>query len=88
MMKMITDWKSSGLKQKDYCKANKIAYHVFHYWYGVYRASKKDSSSFLPVKVNQVTETEQITIQGISGIKVQVALTEQSIRFVKQLLLP
>ena len=87
MMKMISDWQASGLKQKDYCKANKMAYHVFHYWYGVYRSNKTDTRSFLPVKVTPAGHTEQITILGISGIKVQVALTEQSIDFVKQLLL-
>jgi hypothetical protein len=27
-------WQASGLKQKDYCRVNQIAYHVFHYWYG------------------------------------------------------
>jgi hypothetical protein len=89
-MKMIADWKISGLKQKDYCRANKIAYHVFHYWYGVYRENKKDRGSFLPVKIKATPDpghTEHITILGVSGIKVQVPLTEQSIGFVKQLLL-
>jgi hypothetical protein len=91
MMKMIADWQTSGLKQKDYCKANKIAYHVFHYWYGVYRANKTDSGSFLPVRIKATpaaAHAEHITILGVSGIKVQVPLTEQSIDFVKQLLLP
>lgn len=87
MMKMITDWRASGLKQKDYCKANKVAYHVFHYWYGLYRANKMDAGSFLPVKITPAVHTEHITILGVSGIKLRVALTDQSIAFVKQLLL-
>lgn len=87
MMVMITDWQSSGLKQRDYCAANKVAYHVFHYWYGVYRAKKADIGSFLPVKVTSVDSKEQITITGVSGIQVQIPLTQQSIGFVKQLLL-
>ena len=87
MMVMITDWQASGLKQRDYCVANKVAYHVFHYWYGVYRANKTDTGSFLPVTVTDGGSKEQITIVGLSGIKVQIPLTDQSIGFVKQLLL-
>lgn len=90
MMKMISDWQSSGLKQKQYCQTNKIAYHVFHYWYGVYRSSETNTGSFLPVKIKSIVATnkeQQITILGTSGIKVQLPLTEQSIGFVKQLLL-
>jgi hypothetical protein len=34
-LKMITQWQQSGLSQSAFCAANKIAYHVFHYWYGV-----------------------------------------------------
>ena len=90
MMKMITDWQASGLKQKEYCRANKIAYHVFHYWYGVYRSNKTDTGYFLPVKVKATPAAIaelHITILGTSGIKVQLPLAEQSIGFVKQLLL-
>jgi len=87
MMVMITDWQSSGLKQRAYCAANKVAYHVFHYWYGVYRANKTDTGSFLPVQVTTTASKEPITIIGVSGIQIQIPLTEQSIVFVKQLLL-
>ena len=90
MMKMITDWQTSGLKQKEYCRANKIAYHVFHYWYGVYRSNKTNTGSFLPVKImaTPAAHTEQqIILLGVSGIKVQLPFTEQSIGIVKQLLL-
>jgi hypothetical protein len=87
MMSMITNWIASGLKQREYCVANKVAYHVFHYWYGVYRKKKTDTRSFLPVKVISAVSKEQITIVGASGIKVQIPLTKQSIDFVKQLLL-
>lgn len=87
MMVMIEDWQASGLKQREYCAANKVAYHVFHYWYGVYRKKKTGTASFLPVKVVSAASKEQITIVGASGIKVQIPLTDQSIDFVKQLLL-
>lgn len=87
MMVMIEDWQASGLKQRDYCAAKKVAYHVFHYWYGVYRKKKTDTGSFLPMKVTSAVVKEQITIIGVSGIKVQIPLTDKSIGFVKQLLL-
>jgi hypothetical protein len=88
MMLMIADWQVSGLKQRAYCIANKVPYHVFHYWYRVHRSKQTTKTgSFLPVKVVSAVSKEQITIIGVSGIKVQVPLTDQSIGFVKQLLL-
>ena len=87
MMVMIEEWQASGLKQRDYCASNNIAYHVFHYWYGVYRTNKTGTGSFVPVKVTPTVSKEQITLVGVSGIQVQLPLTEQSIGFVKQLLL-
>jgi hypothetical protein len=88
MMLMIADWQGCGLKQRAYCVANKVPYHVFHYWYRVHRSKQTtETGSFLPVKVVSAVSKEQITIIGVSGIKVQVPLTDQSIDFVKQLLL-
>lgn len=31
IMAMIEDWQSSGLNQRTYCAAKKVAYSVFHY---------------------------------------------------------
>ena len=87
MKVMIADWQSSGLKQHDYCKINNIAIHVFLYWLRFLKVNKTDTGSFLPVKVVSTASKEQITIIGVSGIKVQIPLSEQSIGFVKQLLL-
>jgi len=86
-LKMITQWQQSGLSQKAFCTANKIAYHVFHYWYGVYRSNQNSTGSFLPVKITRTVSHEQITITGLSGIKIQLPLTDQSVGFIKQLLL-
>jgi hypothetical protein len=86
-LQMITQWKQSGLTQKAFCITNNIAYHVFHYWYGVYRSSQNTSGSFLPVTVTTTASLEPVTIIGVNGIQVQLAFSDQSIRFVKQLLL-
>ena len=87
MMVMIEDWQASGLNQRAYCAAKKLAYSSFHYWFGLYRKKKTDTGSFFPIKVTSSPSKEQITIIGVSGIKVQIPLTEKSIGFVKQLLL-
>ena len=87
MMAMIEDWQSSGLNQSAYCATKKIGYSTFHYWYGLYRKKKTETGLFLPVKVMSSISNEQITIIGVSGIKLEVSLTEKSIGFVKQLLL-
>ena len=87
-LKMISHWQQSGLSQRAFCTTHNIAYHVFHYWYGVYRSDQNTDGSFLPVKVNPSINQEQITITGLSGIQVQFLFTDQSVRFIKQLLLP
>ena len=86
-LQMITQWQQSGLTQKAFCITNNIAYHVFHYWYGVYRSSQHTSGPFLPVTVTTTAPLEPVTIIGVNGIQVQLAFSDQSIRFVKQLLL-
>lgn len=84
---MIKQWQQSGLSQKVFCTENNIAYHVFHYWYGVYKSDQKSTGIFLPVKITPPVTQEQITIKGNSGIQLQVPMTDKSVRFIKQLLL-
>ena len=86
MLEMITRWQDSGLTQKAYCTNNGIAYHIFHYWYGVYRANKNTTGSFVPVKITLPVNAGQVTIIGTNGIQVQLAFTDQSVQFIKQLL--
>jgi hypothetical protein len=86
-LSMIKQWQQSGLSQKVFCTENNIAYHVFHYWYGVYKSEHKASRSFLPVSITPAAVQERITLSGLSGIQLQVPMTDKSVRFVKQLLL-
>jgi hypothetical protein len=47
-------WQQSALPQKQYCAQNKIAYHVFHYWYKRYRDEQginRQPSSFIRMNV-------------------------------------
>lgn len=41
---MIASWQQSGQSQKQFCLQNNIAYHVFHYWYKIYRDQQPASS--------------------------------------------
>ena len=87
MLQMITQWQQSGLTQKGFCAANNIAYHVFHYWYRVYRSDANATGSFLQVNIAPSANQEKITVTGKNGIQVQFAFTDQSVHFLKQLLL-
>lgn len=87
MFAMITQWQEGGLKQRTFCNANKIAYHVFHYWYGVYRSENSGTNSFIPLSISSTTKQELITITAENGIQVQVPFTNQSVGFIRQLLL-
>src|SRR3954447_9022009 len=55
----IEQWKQSGLSQKVYCEQRAVKYHVFHYWYKLYRdqhqqaaqePQPKPSAAFIPLK--------------------------------------
>ena len=49
---MIASWQQSGQSQKQFCLQNNIAYHVFHYWYKVYRSEQVVAGgSFVAVKI-------------------------------------
>ena len=55
MFSMIENWKQSGLSQKAYCRQQNLSYHVFHYWYKVYRDHEGEGSSkqasFVPLHI-------------------------------------
>ena len=58
MLSHIANWQKSEQTQKAYCRDHDIAYHVFHYWYGVHRKVKrknaikqKSSPAFVQLKV-------------------------------------
>jgi hypothetical protein len=86
MFEWIAQWQPSGLSQRAFCATHDIPYHVFHYYFGVFRSSQTATASFLPVKVTPVNH-EQITLTGVSGIQVQLPYTDRSVHFIKQLLL-
>lgn len=53
-LSMIANWQQSGQNQKQFCLQNNIAYHVFHYWYKVYRNKQAvTDGSFVAITVSQ-----------------------------------
>src|SRR4051812_27794184 len=55
----IEQWKQSDLTQKSYCEQHTIRYHVFHYWYKLYRdehlgaqPQTKPSAPFIPLTLS------------------------------------
>jgi hypothetical protein len=58
----IEQWKQSGLTQKVYCEQQAVKYHVFHYWYKLYRdqhqqaaqqqPDSKPSAAFIPLPLS------------------------------------
>ena len=44
----IEQWKQSGLSQKLYCEQQALKYHVFHYWYKLYRDQHQQQAAPAP----------------------------------------
>jgi hypothetical protein len=84
---MITKWQESGLSQKRFCANNNIAYHAFHYWYKVYRSALAVAGSVLPLDITPASGPDHVTVTGFNGIQLRLAVTDQSVWLIKQLLL-
>ena len=62
MLAHISTWQLSSQTQKAYCSDHNISYHVFHYWYRVYRKvngknrrKPKLSPAFVQLKIKRAT---------------------------------
>jgi len=52
MYNHIEQWQQSGLTQKAFCLQNDLSYHVFHYWYKVFRNKEsRPASSFIKLDI-------------------------------------
>ena len=45
MFASIASWQKTDLSQKEWCRQQEIAYHVFHYWYRIYREDHREPIS-------------------------------------------
>ena len=54
MFASIDAWQQSSLSQKEWCRQQDMAYHIFHYWYRKYKdthTATSDKSSFVRLEV-------------------------------------
>jgi hypothetical protein len=90
MFLMIEHWKGSGLSQKAYCRQQNLSYHVFHYWYKVYRDEKGEDSgqqaSFVPLRLQQPITHSAILELVLSDGKRILFHHQPSADFIKALL--
>ena len=68
MFNVITDWQQSGLSQKAYCIQHNVRYHVFHYWYKVYRnKSSLPEASFVKLNVTPLAGSSLVELICTDG---------------------
>ena len=53
MFKLVEACHKSGLSNKEWCKQNQIAEHIFYYWQANYRKENRPTESFLPISTGQ-----------------------------------
>ena len=80
-IKIIESFYGSGLKQKEFCARNNIAYHIVQYWKPIYHKHINNvhkPAKFVPVKLlsPRLAESEQvipikIVFNSIMTIEVQ-----------------
>jgi hypothetical protein len=63
MFDYIDQWQQSGLSQKAFCQQVNLSYHIFHYWYKLYRNKENlPASSFIKLGVCSPTSTSPIEL--------------------------
>ena len=70
----VREWQSSGISQKAFCEKHDIRYHVFHYWYKLYRGSNDEINPepghFVQLDVPSISSDIFAEISFTSGNKV------------------
>jgi hypothetical protein len=67
MFASIASWQASDVSQKEWCRQQELAYHVFHYWYRVYReehAQPDNDNSFVRLSVKAEASCEVVFTDG------------------------
>lgn len=57
-IELVDSFYKSGLKQKEFCSQNNVAYHIVQYWKPIYHKyiNSQNSPRFVPVSVNNREE--------------------------------
>ena len=71
MFEQVKIWQDSGLSQKKFCEQANIPYHVFHYWYKVYRnLNQSASGSFVKLKLHPSLGSSSVELICSNGNRV------------------
>lgn len=70
---LIAEYEKSGLSQVDFCKINELSPAQFGYYRGAFQPkkhfSKKPTNTFVPVKINQQENINEIRITLPNGFR-------------------
>jgi len=67
MFALISQWQASGMNQKEFCRVQGVAYHVFHYWLKKYRQQSDGDGGFVPVEINSSQRAPWMTVSFSQG---------------------
>ena len=95
-MKLLSEYETSGLQQKEFCAKHDLSLSTLQYW--LYRRSKKSGSQsglatkFLPVEVvpspalsaRRAQPTSGVTVEFPSGVRVHLS-SDVPARYVAEL---
>jgi hypothetical protein len=59
MFASIASWQTGDLFQKEWCRQQGVIYHIFHYWYRIYREQHSEpagDSAFVHLKVKPAVD--------------------------------
>lgn len=78
----ITEWQTSGLSKKAFCKLHEIKYHIFSYWFS--KVTNQQTHDFVPIELES-TNTE-IVLSSPTGLQVKLPCNDSAIHILRQLL--
>jgi hypothetical protein len=75
-LERITDWKQSGLSQKDYCEHHHLGLAAFQRWRRIFMTEEKSDKSppvtFLPVSVMDPSASS-LTLQINDNLRLEIS---------------
>jgi hypothetical protein len=69
MQLVISEWQSSGLNKKEFCRQRNIRYHTFHYWCKRLSPDRDSASGFTEISVQGHERTSGSEVIFPSGAR-------------------
>ena len=67
----FTDWRQSGLSQRDYCKQHELTFSSFGYWRKLLKTNESASGKLIPVSVSR---PPLVNVYLPSGVRIETPL--------------